>query len=236
MRAHAVTRRRPLDRFEEERARLRPVPELALDLSITRAVKTTSQSLVHFDSNTYSVPFVFASKMLTLKASTHEVAVFDGARPVAKHARSYEVGRVVENPAHYAGLLDAKKAAGTAKLTDRFLALGRSERDRQALQALLKAMLEGELSVHRHLAKIMVLAELYGRTEVLGAVHRAAAAGLVGANYLQNLIAQGRAARGEPDPAALAIPAKPEWEQLTLPECDLAGYDVIFEEPDAKTL
>lgn len=51
VRAHAVTRRRPVDRFEEEKAKLRPVIELALDLSIIRAVKTTSQALVHFDGN-----------------------------------------------------------------------------------------------------------------------------------------------------------------------------------------
>lgn len=236
VRRHAVTRRRPLDRFnEEERPKLRPVPELALDLSIIRAVKATSQALVHFDANTYTVPFVFASKVLTLKATTHEVAVFDQARPIAKHTRSYEQGRVIENPAHYAGLLDAKKAAGTAKLTDRFLALAAgSDRDREALQAMLKGMLEGELSVHRHLAKVLALAELYGRIEILGAVHRALESGLFGANYLQNIIMQNRANRGEPDPAQLAIPARPEWEQLTLPERDLAGYDALFEDPDAK--
>ena len=234
MRAHAVTRRRPVDRFEEEKAKLRPVPELALDLSIIRAVKATSQALVHFDGNLYTVPFVFASKALTLKATTHEVQVFDRARPVAKHARSYDRGRLTENPAHYAGLLDAKKAAGTAKLTDRFLALSAgSERDREALQSLLKGLLEGEFNVHRHLAKIMGLAELYGRTEVLGAVHQALGQGLVGANYIQNIILQNRAGRGEADPAQLAIPARPEWEQIGGSERDLAAYDELFpEDPD----
>jgi transposase len=231
VRAHAVTRRRPVDRFEEEKAKLRPVVELALDLSIIRAVKTTSQALVHFDGNLYTVPFVFASKALTLKATTHEVMVFDRARPVAKHSRSYDRGRLIENPAHYAGLLDAKKAAGTAKLTDRFLALAAgSERDREVLQSLLKGLLEGEVNVYRHLAKIMGLAELYGRTEVLGAVHKALGQGLVGANYIQNIIVQNRAARGEADPAQLAIPARPEWEHIGGSERDLAAYDELFPE------
>ena len=239
VRVHAMTRRRPLDRFEqEERSKLHPVPELGLDLSIIRAVKATSQALVQFDANRYTVPFVFASKILTLKATTHEISVFDDARPVAKHARSYEQGRVIENPAHYAGLLDAKKAAGAAKLADRFLALAAgSERDRDALQALLKGMLEGERNVHRHLAKVLELAELYGRTEVLGAVHRALEQGLFGAAYLQNIILQSRAKRGEPDPAQLAIPARPDWENLSVPERDLAGYDELFdkEAPDEQT-
>lgn len=239
VRCHAVTRRRPVDRFaEDEKEALQPVPELALDTSIVRAVKATSQALVHFEGNQYTVPFFLASKMLTLKASTHEVRVFDRERPVAKHARSYERGRIVENPVHYAGLLDAKKAAGTAKLTDRFLALAeRSARDREALQALLKGMLDGELNVHRHLAKVLNLAETYGRIEVLQAVHEALGRGLFGANYLQGIVTQNRARRGEPDPAALAIPARPEWEDLSVPERDLAGYDELFteEKPDAET-
>lgn len=239
VRRHAVTRRRPIDRFtEDEKPKLQPVPALALDLSIIRAVKATSQALVQFEGNQYTIPFFFASKMLTLKATTREVRVFDRERPIAKHARSYERGRVIENPAHYAGLLDAKKAARTAKLTDRFLALASaSQRDREALQALLKGMLEGELNVHRHLAKIMDLAETYGRTEILQAAHEAIGRGLFGANYLQNIVMQNRARRGEPDPAALAIPAKPEWEELSVPERDLAGYDALFEEekPDAQT-
>ena len=236
VRAHSVTRRRPVDRFEEEKPKLRPMSELALDLSIIRAVKATSQALVHFDGNLYTVPFIFASKVLTLKAGTHEVAVFDRTRPIAKHGRSYERGRLVENPAHYAGLLDAKKAAGTAKLTDRFLGMAAgSERDREALQALLKGLLEGEFNVYRHLAKILKLAEVYGRIEVLGAVHQALRQGLVGANYVQNIIMQNRAGRGEADPAQLAIPARPEWEQIGGTERDLAVYDELFpEEPDAK--
>lgn len=239
VRRHAVTRRRPVDRFtEDEKTKLQPVPELALDLSIVRAVKATSQALVHFEGNQYTVPFFFAGKMLTLKATTHEVRVFDRERPVAKHGRSYERGRVVENPAHYAGLLDAKKAAGTAKLTDRFLALAdRSERDREALQTLLKGMLDGELNVYRHLAKLLGLAETYGRIEVLQAVHEALGRGLFGANYVENIVTQNRTRRGEPDPAALAIPAKPEWEDLSVAERDLAGYDELFREddPDAQT-
>lgn len=236
VRQHAITRRRPLDRFEEEeKAQLQSVPELALDLSIIRAVKVTSQALVHFDGNLYSVPFFFASKILTLKADTFEVRVFDRDQQVAKHVRSYERGRLAENPAHYAGLLDAKKAAGAAKLTDRFLALAAgSEPDRTALQTYLKGLLEGELNVHRHLAKAMELADLYGRTEVLGAVHRALEHGRFGSPYLHNIILQSRAKRGEPDPAQLAIPARPEWEELSVPERDLAGYDALFEEPDAE--
>jgi transposase len=232
VRTHAVTRRRPLDRYlEEEKAKLRSMPELTLDLSIIRAVKASSQCLVHFDGNLYSVPFFFASKVLTLKATTQELRVFDRNRPIAHHTRCYDRGRVVENPAHYAGLLDAKKAAGTAKLSDRFLALAAGcERDREALQAVLKGLLESQAHVHRHLSKILALAQTYGRIEVLGAVNQALEQGLVGANYIQNILVQNRAKWGEPDPAGLAIPSRPEWEQLSISPRDLAEYDALFPE------
>ena len=65
--------------------------------------------------------------MLTVQATTHEVRILDQTRPVAKHARCFDRGRVFENPAHDAGLLEAKKAARATKATDRFLALAGPE-------------------------------------------------------------------------------------------------------------
>jgi len=235
VRAHAVTRRRPVDRFEEEKPQLQPVPDLALDLAITRPVKATSQGHVHFDGNLYSVPFHFASKMLTLKATQHEVRLVHETRPIAKHARSYDRGRVVENPEHYAGLLEAKKAAQAAKTSDRFLALAESsEPCRDMLERYLRGLVQSEVRVHSHLVRILALAEIYGRTEILQAVERSLELSTFGAHYLHQIVLQQRARRGEPEPAQLSL-AKPEWAEVGLPQRDLGSYDDLFEDPDAKT-
>lgn len=234
VRRHGSTGRRPVDRWDEEKPLLRPLSDRPLDLAIVRAVQATSQALVHFDGNLYSVPFFCAAKMLTVKATSAEVRAFDGTRPVAKHARSFERGCVIENPAHYAGLLEAKKAARAAKSTDRFLALARSDESRRMLEAYLKGLVSSDVNVHRHLALILDLAATFGTTELLGAVDMALKHGAFGAHYLKNAILQSRARRGEPEPAPLAIPAKPEWQDVEAAPRDLTLYDDLFP-PDAPT-
>jgi len=231
-RRHGSTRRRPIDRFQEERSLLAALPERLPDFAIVRPAKATSQALVHFDGNLYSVPYLFASKMLTVRASTLEVRLFHGTRSVARHARSYDRGKVIEDPAHYAGLLEAKKAARASKSTDRFLALARSDTERSALEAYLKGLLHADLDVHRHLARLLELAQAYGATELFAAIDRALHHKAFGAHYLQNILLANRQARGQAEPRTLDIPAKPHWAQLTLPERDLALYDDLLAPQD----
>lgn len=234
VRNHRMTRQRPVDRFLEEKDLLQPLPDRHLDLSIVRAAKATSRALVHFDGNLYSVHFFCASKMLTVRATNDEVRIFHKTRPVAKHARSFDRGVVIENPKHYAGLLETKKAARAAKATDRFLALAaRSEQDRNNLEAYLKGIMQAEINIHRHLSQILEMADLYGRTELLQAVEQALGRELFGANYLKNIIQQNRTKRGEPEPTPLAIPDKPEWEEVTGSERDLSLYDDLFKDTDS---
>jgi len=231
-RRHGSTRRRPIDRFQEERSLLQALPERLPDFAIVRPAKATSQALAHFDGNLYSVPSLFAAKMLTVRASTLEVRLFHGTRPVAKHPRSYDRGKVIEDPAHYAGLLEAKKAARANKATDRFLALARSEAERAALEAYLKGLLHADLDVHRHMARLLELAQAYGSTEIFAAIDRALRHKAFGAHYLQNILQADRRSRGQAEPRSLDVPAKPEWEQLSLPERDLALYDRLLDPPD----
>lgn len=237
VRLHRTTRQRPVDRFEAERPLLKPLPPQEPDVLIPRPVKATSTARVHFDGNAYTVGFTHAYKLLTLKASTFEVNVFDGTNLLATHPRSYERGVVIENPAHFEGLLAAKKAARAAKATDRFQALaGNSEEGKAAMAAYLKGLVHADLNLHHHLAQIIEMSELYGKTEILQAVHHALEHAAFGAPYLRNIILQQRLARGLQEPAPLRLTAKPHLADIFVEEQDLSLYDELLgskEEPDA---
>lgn len=236
VRVHRTTNQRPVDRFEGERALLRPLPVHEPDVSIVRPAKATSTCRVHFDGNAYSVPPAYASKLLTLKATTFEVNVFDGPKLLATHPRSYERGVPVENPKHVQDILAIKKAALEAKSPDKFLALaGSSEEARATLKAYLDGLLRNDLKVHYHVAQIAELASRFGRTEVLGAVHHALEHGAFGAPYIRNIIAQRLRSRGEAEPTTLRLTSKPDLANVTFEQLDLALYDDLFaEDPDAK--
>jgi len=238
VRLHATTRVRPVDRFELEKPFLQPLPVHPPDTDILRAVKATSQGLIKFDGNQYSVPSAYVGQILTLRAERTEVRLFSGRQRLTVHTRSYERGLVIENPAHYAGLLAAKKAAHHAKSYDQFLALGRGSPAAQALvETYLEGLVRSELNVFHHLRQILAMAEFFGRTEILQALTQALQFKAFGAPSLQNIVTQQRAARGLPEKTPIVIPARPEWTQAVIEEQNLQIYDDLFEDlpPERKT-
>ena len=230
-REHGTTRMQPAERFLEEAAHLRPLPAREPDVAIVRAAQATSQALVSFDGNQYTVPHVYARKTVTVKATEAEVSIFYKVRSVTTHRRNYGRGVIIENPAHYAGLLALKKAARSAKRSDAFLGLARGSAEAQAmLEAYMKGLLGADIEVHGHLERILKQAAQYGRTEVLQAVEQALKYSAFSADYIENLIARNRSARGERESEPISIPSRPDWERATVQERDLAAYDRIYEE------
>lgn len=237
VRLHGTTRVRPVDRFELEKPLLQPLPAHAPDTDIIRAVKATSQGLLKFDGNIYSVPSGFARQVLTLRAERTEIRLFSGHQRLAIHTRSFERGVIIENPAHYAGLLAAKKAAVHAKSHDQFLALGSASPTSQAIvESYLEGLVRSELHVFHHLRQILAMAGVFGRTEILQALAKALEFKAFGAPYLQNIVLQQRAARGLPEKTPVVIPAKPQWTQTVVEEQDLSLYDELFQDtPSDRT-
>jgi len=233
VRLHATTRARPVDRFELERPLLQALPPHEPDTDVVRPVKAASQCLVKFDGNRYSVPFQWVGKALTLKATRTDVYVFADTQRLAAHARSFERGLVIENPMHYEGLLATKKAARAAKINDQFLALAHPSQEAQAtVEAYLHGLIASELHVFHHLQKILEMAALYGRTEILQAITQALQFKAFGSAYLQNIVTQQRAIRGLKELTPIIIPAKPDWTRETVEEQDLGLYDDLFKDPD----
>lgn len=225
VRIHGTTRERPVDRWVNERPLLGPVPTPGYDCAIVRGVQATRQALVQFETNRYSVPFRYAGcKTLTLKASGQTVCLFAGANLLATHARCYEKYRVIENPAHYAGLLAQRKKAAQSKRVELFLALAPECED------YMKGLVAAEVHLPIHMEKILELVGLYGKEEVISAMRHALQYNAFGAAYVQNIIAQRRAARGQSRPQPVILSKKPEWMNVSVEETDLGLYDRLFDE------
>jgi len=228
VRVHATTRERPVDRWEQERSQLYPLPSPEFDTSLIRSVLATRQALVAFDANRYSVPHRLAGATLTLQAGPHAVEVYDAqGRKVARHLRCYEKHRVIENPAHYEGLLAERKKARQTKRVEAFLALA------PECAAYLSGLAGTELHVPTHLDKLFDLMLRYGKPEVLSAILHALPYGAFGAHYVERIIHQRRAARNAPEPQPISLSKKPELAKVTVEEIDLALYDRFFEDDPA---
>ena len=82
VRIHAVTRERPIDRFQKERQWLRPLPAMPFDTDEILSVGVSSHGRVHFAGNCYSVPpaLVRKGKSVILRANATHLRIIDGGR------------------------------------------------------------------------------------------------------------------------------------------------------------
>jgi len=76
-----------------------------------RAIASGKTPYVRFDRNDYSIPHTLVRRPLTLVASDAVVRILDGDQQVSRHARSYDRGQQIEEPAHLETLAAEKRGA-----------------------------------------------------------------------------------------------------------------------------
>jgi hypothetical protein len=123
--AEAAERPCPEDRsrtvracFEEERPRLLTLPDEPFPCQERIVVRTHKTPYVRFDLNDYSVPHPYVRRTLEVLASFDRVRIIDGATVIASHARSYDRGAQIEDPAHIQALVDEKRAGRAHRAMD----------------------------------------------------------------------------------------------------------------------
>lgn len=220
-RIHKTTGKRPLDLFNDDRARLLALPEAAYDTRILRSVRVTPDGRVSFEVNTYSVPPRHVDQWGTLRASPTEVCVYDGPSLIARHRRTFETHHDVLDADHGKVIL-ARKRRGSAQTLQRlFLALA------PEAKPYLSGLVKTELVVERHLRRILDLVATYGRAEVLGAIQRALQYGAYGSDYIENIVLTQRRRRREGQRTSLQI-ARKDLAEIDLPEQGLDHYDRLL--------
>ncbi|MCD8295793.1 MAG: IS21 family transposase [Clostridia bacterium] len=100
-----------IDLFEEEVPFLRRIPKYDFDFSHKTETKVSNYCSVKFESNTYSVPYEYCGKKVTLKATPDEIQIIYKGEVIALHERCYSKNKAVFDIFHYVGLLKAKKRA-----------------------------------------------------------------------------------------------------------------------------
>lgn len=225
VRIHATTRQRPIDRFAEERSRLRPLPDIPFDTDEVLPAVVTPHARVRYDANRYSVPPQFVRKPVTLRASDTQVRVlYDGAE-IARHVRCYEKGLVLCLPDHQLAALERRRRVGAHQIEQEFDSLGPEAR--QFHLELLRRPVKASV----HLRRLLGLVRLFGKTEVLAAIAQALQYQTCDAAYVETLIHQQRRRRQLPSPTALCPKRRELIDDIQLDEPDPAAYDRFLNLP-----
>ncbi len=222
LRIHETTRERPLDRLQQECHLLRPLPSIPYDTDEIAPAVVSPHARIEFDGNRYSTPPQFARRPVTVRANRDELRLLHEGQPIAQHVRCYERRQLIVLPDHRLAALSLRqsgRAGGKDALEQEFDALGPEARE---FHLRLNSR---PVKTRIHLRRLLGLAQLYGRAEVLTAVTRALELATYDAAYVENLLLAERRRRQLPSPT-LPTPKRRELiDEIELEPADPSLYD-----------
>jgi transposase len=128
VRLHRITGGRPIDRYEQEKSQLRPLPDVPLDTDEVASAVVSPHARIEFDGNRYSVPPQYHRKTVLVRASVTEVRVMFQGQQIACHRRSYERGQWVRHPEHELAAIKMRSRARRNHVQETFDSLGEDAR------------------------------------------------------------------------------------------------------------
>ena len=213
------------DLLAEERPRLLPLPEHPMPCGRVLGASSGKTPYVRFDLNDYSIPHTLVRKPLTLVAEEHTLRILDGNTEVARHARSYDRGKVIEVPAHIAELAREKRRAHDLRGRDLLRSACKHA------DALLDALaLRGE-PLGGHTTRLTQLLDRYGAAELDRAIADALSRGAPGAASVAHILDQRARARKALPVLDTVLPDDPRVRDLRVTPHALDRYDELYAPP-----
>lgn len=214
-----------VDLLDEERPRLLPLPAHPMSCGRVLGVTSGKTPYVRFDLNDYSIPHTLVRKPLTLVAEERSVRVLDGDTEVAHHVRSYDRGKVIEDPRHLAELAREKRRAHDLRGRDRLRSVCKHA------DALLEALALRGQPLGGQTTRLLQLLDRYGAAELDRAIAEALARGAPSAASVAHLLDQWTRARKAPPPLDVVLPDDPRIRFLRVTPHPLGRYDELYAAP-----
>ena len=218
VRVHGATHRVPMELFaKEEQGALRALNPRVFDVARPASVRASRQFRVVLETNKYSVPSAYASQRVTLKAYADRLCIYHHDQLIARHVRSYDRHRDIEDPEHPKALLAQRRSAREQRLMQRFLALS------PCAQSYYEGLQARRTNARDHVRRIVALAEIHGDKAVERAIVDGLAFQAFSAEYVANMLEM--RLRELPEPAALQLTRRSDLLDMELPAPNLSVYD-----------
>jgi len=218
VRMHKETGKRPIDMFEDEKPNLGRLPVSSYDIGQTSQVRVSTQYRVSLDDNRYTVPAQLAGVRLTLRKYPDHLCIYHDNVLVARHVRSYDRKKDIQNSDHSKVLLEQRKKAADQAIYMRFLTL--SDKALEYYQQLGQRRLNPFL----HIRKIVALSEIYPREQVALAIEDAIKFDAFSSEYITNILEQ--RSRVIHEPGALHVTRSSDLLNLTIDPPNLSVYKI----------
>jgi hypothetical protein len=205
--------------FDDEKPRLLSLPEHSLECDLVLPIASGKTPYVRFDLNDYSIPSELAGRPLTLVASETDVRVLNGSDVVARHARSYDRGRRIEDRKHLDALADEKQRASELRGRDRLT----SSCPRADVFLEHVAVRGGHLGGTT--SRLLHLLDRNDARSLDAAIGEALARGAISAEAVAHVLEQRRRAANARPIVEVILPDDPRVRDLRVTPHSLAAYD-----------
>ena len=212
--------------FEAERGKLLALPPHEFALGCRVAVTVGKTPYVRFDLNDYSVPHTHVRRTLAVLADELSVRILDGAAELARHARCWDRGQRIEDPAHLQRLVQHKRAARAHRSCDRL-----AQAAPAAATLLERAAARGD-NLGSITAALLRLLERYGAAALQLAILDAVQREVPHPNAVRLALERAREAAGQPPPVALVLPEHVARRDAPVRPHALDTYDRRQDKPE----
>jgi transposase len=219
-------RRTVAEAFREEAAHLLALPTHPFATDLVLPARSHKTIYVRFDLNDYSIPPACVGRPLSLVASETSVRILDGAREVARHRRSYDRHRRIDDPAHVEELLAEKQRAHGSTPNARLIAAV------PQAEALLEACFRRGESVSATTEKLLLLLDDYGAEEVRAAVETAIARQTPRVSSIAFILGQRRRAAQRRVTLPVDLARRPDLKDLYVKPHSSETYDALSQRDD----
>jgi hypothetical protein len=203
------------ERLAADKAAFRELPAMTFEACHKFASRVSSQALVRYRTNDYSVPTRYGYRDVLVKGFVDAVVIFCDGLEIARHARSYGHGDFVFEPRHYLALLEQKPGAldQAAPLQAWIMPEALSH---------LRRLLETRMGKRgkREFIQVLRLTEAFTETVVVAAALEAIRLGAIGFDAVKQLAI----ARVENRPARLDLSDYPYLPAATVATTRPADY------------
>lgn len=207
------------ERLQRDLAAMRPLPAASFEACDQAGGRVSSQSLVRYDTNDYSVPVAYGHQDVWIRGYVDEVVIGCRGEVIARHPRCYDREDMIFEPVHYLPLIERKinaldQAAPLAEwdLPEEF----------QTLRRLMEARM---LKMgRRENMQVLRLLETFGMDDLHAAVKKALRLGAVGFDAVKHLVL----CQVEKRPPRLDLDVYPYLPQATVETTRAASYMALM--------
>ena len=162
---------------------MRPLPAAPFDACDQATGRVSSQSLVRYKTNDYSVPVAYGHQDVWIRGYIHEVVIGCRGEVIARHPRCWDRDEIVFDPLHYLPLIEQKINAldQAAPLQDW---------DLPEEFATLRRLMEARMNRHgrREYVQVLRLLETFDLADLHAAVRQALQMGAIGFDAVKHLL------------------------------------------------